>query len=64
MKMLAILGLAASICPLFADVKTDYSHLADFSECHTYSWIKVQASDPLWNDRIKDALNTQLSAKG
>ncbi|MDQ2842953.1 MAG: DUF4136 domain-containing protein, partial [Acidobacteriota bacterium] len=46
------------------DVKTDYSHHADFAKYHTYSWIKVQAQDQLWDSRIKRDVDAQLSAKG
>jgi Protein of unknown function (DUF3300) len=33
-------------------VTTDYDHSANFSQYKTYSWIKVQAGDSLWADRI------------
>lgn len=46
------------------DVKTDYDHHANFSQYHTYSWAKVQTTDPLWEGRIKDAVNHELQAKG
>jgi hypothetical protein len=45
-------------------VKTDYDRSADFSQCKTYSWEKVQTQDPLWVGRIKDAVNAALTAKG
>src|SRR6266704_6375434 len=45
-------------------VKTDYDRSADFSQYKTYSWEKVQTQDPLWVDRIKEAVNTALAAKG
>src|SRR5579871_2365599 len=46
------------------DVKTDYDHSANFGQYKTYSWEKVQTRDPLMVDRIKDAVNRVLSAKG
>jgi len=49
---------------LAADVKTDYSHAADFGQYHTYSWIKVDAGNPLWVDRIQRDIDGELSAKG
>lgn len=49
---------------LLADVKVDYSHTTDFSRYHTYSWIKVNATDSLWSDRIQRDVDQQLSAKG
>ncbi len=45
-------------------VKTDYDHSANFGQYKTYSWEKVQTIDPLLVDRIKDAVNSTLAAKG
>ena len=45
-------------------VKTDYDRTADFNQYKTYSWQKVQTPDPLWVDRIKEAVNSALAAKG
>jgi hypothetical protein len=47
-----------------ADVKTDYDRGADFNRYKTYSWEKVQTADPLWVDRVKEAVDSQLAAKG
>src|SRR5260221_6942100 len=46
------------------DVKSDYDHSANFGQFKTYSWEKVQTKDPLMVDRIKDAVNAALAAKG
>jgi len=45
-------------------VQTDFDHQANFSRYKTYSWQEVKASNSLWDDRIKDAVNAQLAAKG
>jgi hypothetical protein len=45
-------------------VKTDYDRDANFNQYKTYSWEKVQTADPLWVDRIKEAVNKTLTAKG
>ena len=45
-------------------VKTDYDHNANFGPYKTYSWEKVQTKDPLMVERIKDAVNGALTAKG
>jgi uncharacterized protein YoaH (UPF0181 family) len=45
-------------------VKTDYDRSANFSQYKTYSWAKVQTQDQLWVERIKEAVNTVLTAKG
>ncbi len=44
--------------------KTDYDHGADFGKYKTFSWEKVQTRDPLLVERIKDAVNGTLTAKG
>ncbi len=64
-KVLAFAGLSlAGACLLFASVNTDYDKNANFAKFHSYSWIDVKAGDPLWVDRIKSAVDSQLSAKG
>ena len=45
-------------------VKTDYDRDTDFGHYKTYSWEKVQTQDQLWVDRIKQAVNSALTAKG
>lgn len=56
--------LLAFASVLVASVTTDYSHSADFSRYKTYSWIKVSVQDPLWEDRVTQAVDSQLAAKG
>lgn len=46
------------------DVKTDYDRSADFAQYKTYSWEQVKTRDPLNVDRIKNAVNSVLAAKG
>jgi len=64
--MLASIGtvLLAATALFGQQVKTDYDRGTDFSQYKTYSWEKVQTQDPLWVDRIKDAVNASLAAKG
>jgi Domain of unknown function (DUF4136) len=45
-------------------VKTDYDRNADFSQYKTYSWEQVKTKDALDVDRIKNAVNAALAAKG
>lgn len=56
--------LAFTAIALGQDVRTDYDKHAMFGNYHTYSWEKVQTSDPLWESRIKDAVDRDLQAKG
>ena len=59
-----VVGLLGICALLLAGVKTDYKHSADFSKYKTYSWIKVKASDQLWEGRIKSDVDQSLQAKG
>ena len=59
-----LLSMLAGACIVFATVVTDYDHAVDFHKYKTYSWIKVKVDDPLWEDRITRAIDTQLVAKG
>lgn len=45
-------------------VKTDYDRAADFAQYKTYSWEHVKTKDPLFVDRIKNAVNATLAARG
>jgi len=45
-------------------VKTDFDHQANFSQYKTYSWQTIKDPDPLWDARIKNAVDAQLTAKG
>src|ERR1700726_1790112 len=64
--ILASVGIAllAASAAFAQQVKTDYDRSANFSQYKTYSWEKVQTQDQLWVDRIKQAVNTALAAKG
>ena len=65
-RMLASVGivLLSATVSFAQQVKTDYDRSADFSQYKTYSWEKVQTQDPLWVNRIKEAVNADLTAKG
>jgi uncharacterized protein DUF4136 len=58
------LVLLTAIASFAQQVKTDYDRDTDFGHYRTYSWEKVQTQDPLWVDRIKQAVNSALAAKG
>jgi hypothetical protein len=58
---IALLGTTASFGQ---QVKTDYDRKTDFNQYKTYSWECVQTQDPLWVDRIKEAVDASLTSKG
>jgi len=63
---LLLLGIAlfSGAASLNAQVKTDYDHSANFASYKTYSWLKVQAGDSLWDARLQQDVDAQLAAKG
>src|SRR5690349_25081212 len=48
----------------WANISTDYDHKASFQNYKTYSWGKIESSDSLWDQRIRDAVGAQLALKG
>lgn len=56
--------LPASALLLLAVTKVDYEHSANWGQYHTYSWLKVEAGDSLWQDRIQRAVDNELMSKG
>jgi Domain of unknown function (DUF4136) len=56
--------LPASALLLLALTRVDYDHSANFGQYHTYSWLKVEAGNSLWQDRIQRAVDDELMAKG
>ena len=59
------LFLIALATAVFADhVSVDYDHAENFNQIKTYSWSKVQTKDSIWDNRVKDAVDKELAAKG
>jgi hypothetical protein len=49
---------------LYASVTTDHDHHVNFSFYKTYSWGHLRTPDSMWDARVKDAIDSQLVAKG
>lgn len=69
MKLLCATVLSAALLAVApaatADsVKADWNHHVNFEQFHTYSWGKVKVSDPFDGDRIRRAVDDELSKKG
>jgi hypothetical protein len=58
--VLAILATGA----FAAQVSSDYDHSANFGGYKTYSWTKVETANSIWDARVKNAVNKELTAKG
>jgi hypothetical protein len=66
-KMLVAAAFVAAFFSIPASaqkVTTDYDHSVNVSKYHTYSWGNVQATDPLFEDRIRSAVDEALQSKG
>jgi Domain of unknown function (DUF4136) len=63
--LMVLLSLSiGSALPATAQVMTDWDHAADFTKYKTYSWLKVEAGDTLWAERLRGDVDAQLAAKG
>src|SRR6058998_3783761 len=64
--------IAVFVCILFATsfafahkVRVDYDHSANFSKYKTFMWVeKPETENPLMAERIVNAVNAQLAARG
>ena len=61
---LSLAGVLLTAVTACAGISTDYDHGVNFAQYKTYSWGKIQTANGLWDDRVKDAVATQLTAKG
>jgi hypothetical protein len=70
MKLQRVVFVLIGMMFLFAgkssaqQVKTDYDRNANFGQYKTYSWEQVKTKEPLDVDRIKNAVNATLAARG
>jgi len=61
---LSLAGLLLAAVTAWASISTDYSHNVNFAQYKTYTWGKIRTADGLWDERVKDAVASQLAAKG
>ncbi len=62
--LVAVVLIGSSMAAFAGNARTDYDHSANFSQYNTYSWGKVKTSNPFLVDRIQQAVDKQLQAKG
>lgn len=60
----AVLVGAMTFAAHAQQVSTDYDHNANFEQYHTFSFYRVQTANPLFEQRVKDAITRDLQAKG
>ena len=62
---LALGGLMTVVPSVLAQqVSTDYDHTTNFETYHTFSFYKVKTANPLFEQRVKDAITADLQRKG
>jgi len=59
-----IIATVLLIGTAWAGVTTNYDRHANFSKYKTYSWGRVETANSLWDQRAKNAIDSQLAAKG
>ena len=47
-----------------ADVRSDFNHMASFSDFHTYSWGQVKTNRPFFAQRIRREVDRDLQRRG
>jgi hypothetical protein len=55
---------ALSVTLLASDVHTDYNPATNFAKYHTYSWLKLQMPNSIWDQRAKMAIDQALARQG
>ena len=65
-KSLTILWSAVALATAaFAQhVAVDYDRAANFKQIKTYSWAKLHTTDAITDNRVKEAIDQELTAKG
>ena len=65
-KLFAVPLVALMLTPVAfaAAVSVDYDHSVNFNQPKTYSWKAVHTANSLWDKRVKDAINRELTARG
>src|SRR5690349_7424668 len=65
-KVFTILWSAVALATAtFAQhVAVDYDRAANFKQIKTYSWAKLHTADPITDNRVKEAIDQELEAKG
>ena len=60
----ALIVATGLLTTAWASVTTDYDHHVNFSNYKTYSWGQLETGNSLWDQRVKNAIDSQLAAKG
>ncbi|HLJ89421.1 MAG TPA: DUF4136 domain-containing protein [Candidatus Angelobacter sp.] len=61
---LLLLFVLATSLAFGQKTQTDYDKTYDFSQHHSYYWLKVDVVNSLWQKRVQDEIDSELMAKG
>src|SRR5579862_2047847 len=61
---LPLLAVALTPAVFAGTVSVDYDHSENFAQLKTYSWASVSTANSLWDKRVKDAVDQELTARG
>ena len=65
LRSAALISCTLIVAPLFAaNTSTDYDRHVDFRSYHTFSFHKVQTTDPFYVSRIEDDITKDLTRAG
>ena len=59
-----ILACTLLTATAWATMTSDYDHNVNFANYKTYSWGYLETGNSIWDQRVKNAIDSQLSAKG
>ena len=62
--MFVAVVLAITLPAYCREIRVDYDHHVAFPQYKTYSWGKIETSNPLWDDRIRETVDKELAKKG
>ena len=63
--LMSVVNALAFMAILFPqEIRTDYDHHINFSQYKTYSLAKIETPDSIWDERVKEAIDRTLAAKG
>ena len=61
---MSLVALVLTPAVFAGTVSVDYDHSENFAQVKTYSWTTVSTANSLWDKRVKDAVDRELTARG
>jgi hypothetical protein len=61
---MSLVALVLTPAVFAGTVSVDYDHSENFAQVKTYFWTTVSTANSLWDKRVKDAVDRELTARG